>query len=512
MDVASSASDRNSVNDETKFYQAVAADRQDRVQSAIDDQQSNEDRNAWAGILREAFAHAKSKEMAELLIRNGVNIHDRGHHKSTILMEATATPVLQHLIDAGVGLEQIDVEGRTALRRSVELDEDQAKALFLINKTSANINASDNKQRSVLMTAVWKSRKDVLELLLAKNVEVNAQDRKGRVALHHLAADETRTYDYQPNAEPHQQQAIDQDIMERLLNAGNKPAAKDKKGLTCLHWAAANGCSGLLEILLVSGKFNVDVDEENYGAWTPLHHACEAQNDVTSSVKTLLKKRGDVEGADINKKTRNGRTPLHIAARAGNLEIVRVLLAHKKVNRNARDLFGNTPLLSAASLSMDHANREAIVKLFSPWQKCHTLSEEAKRAAQLWNATIVDFSLTKERSRDSTMEGDRKPARNPNAGDKTRNTTQATATRQETSIYELLYERDPEDEDKPAVTVSPSDIPGDGFRWLHIPSNNIAWVQDLFAKYYVEEGTMDANSFKALERSFNQQRGGKLPQ
>jgi hypothetical protein len=79
-------------------------------------------------------------------------------------------------------------------------------------------------------------------------------------------------------------------------------------------------------------------------------------------------------------------------------------------------------------------------------------------------------------------------------------------------VFTLLYEHDPKNDQEPAQTVSPPNLGNNEFRWIHLPANNVAWCQDLFTKYYVEEGTMDVNSFKALERSFNQQRGGRLPQ
>ena len=66
-----------------------------------------------------------------------------------------------------------------------------------------------------------------------------------------------------------------------------------------------------------------------------LYSACNVDNDVLDTVKELLE-----HNANPNNKTRNRRTPLHIAAGVGNLEIVRLLLQHKQVKRNTRDMFG----------------------------------------------------------------------------------------------------------------------------------------------------------------------------
>lgn len=49
--------------------------------------------------------------------------------------------------------------------------------------------------------------------------------------------------------------------------------------------------------------------------------------------------------ADINIVDNRGSTPLHRAASKGNLEIVKLFMAHKDgLNINSRDAYGNTPL------------------------------------------------------------------------------------------------------------------------------------------------------------------------
>lgn len=78
-------------------------------------------------------------------------------------------------------------------------------------------------------------------------------------------------------------------------------------------------------------------------------------------------------------------------------------------------------------------------------------------------------------------------------------------------MYDLLYDK---------YAVSP-DIPGDAssvdssdfqkFRWIHCPSNNLTWCQELLLKRFAEQDGADAEGFKAVERSFNyQHRGTRL--
>lgn len=76
------------------------------------------------------------------------------------------------------------------------------------------------------------------------------------------------------------------------------------------------------------------------------------------------------------------------------------------------------------------------------------------------------------------------------------------------SMHDLLYGKYP---------VSPStrsEAPFDNaqnsqrFRWVHCPSNNITWCQELLLKRFAEQGGADAEGYKALERSFNYQHRG----
>ncbi|KAF2750062.1 hypothetical protein M011DRAFT_229081 [Sporormia fimetaria CBS 119925] len=53
------------------------------------------------------------------------------------------------------------------------------------------------------------------------------------------------------------------------------------------------------------------------------------------------------------------------------------------------------------------------------------------------------------------------------------------------------------------------DVNATHFRWIHLPANNLAWVEALLTKAFIEEGASDFEGFKALERSFNHQHRGQ---
>ncbi|PMD38419.1 hypothetical protein L207DRAFT_68217 [Hyaloscypha variabilis F] len=58
------------------------------------------------------------------------------------------------------------------------------------------------------------------------------------------------------------------------------------------------------------------------------------------------------------------------------------------------------------------------------------------------------------------------------------------------------------------LTVLPNDK-ATNFRWIHLPANNMAWVEALLTKAFIEEGANDVEGFKALERSFSNQHRGQ---
>jgi len=77
---------------------------------------------------------------------------------------------------------------------------------------------------------------------------------------------------------------------------------------------------------------------------TPLQKAAELGN--TEAVKALIK-GGPYGGANVNKTDRNDRTALMEAARSGNADIVKALIA-KGADVNKQDKFGGTALMDAA--------------------------------------------------------------------------------------------------------------------------------------------------------------------
>jgi ankyrin repeat protein len=115
---------------------------------------------------------------------------------------------------------------------------------------------------------------------------------------------------------------------------------------TALGWAAHGGYADVIEVLLATGR--VDIDSRDGGGQTPLSLA--AQYGHTRVVRMLLEAEKKGLGAvDVDSRSNNGRTPLSLAAQGGWHAVVNLLLETGKVDVDAADSeHRRTPLSWAA--------------------------------------------------------------------------------------------------------------------------------------------------------------------
>ncbi|XP_072095410.1 poly [ADP-ribose] polymerase tankyrase-2 isoform X4 [Mobula birostris] len=354
---------------------------------------------------RELFEGCRNGDVArvkKLLKADNVNARDTAGRKSTPLHFAAV--LLQH----GADLHIRNTDGRTALDladpsakmlltgeyKKDELLEtarngNEEKLMSLLTPLNVNCHASDGRKSTPLHLAAGYNRVNIVQLLLQHGADVHAKDKGDLVPLHnacsyghyevtellikhgacvnamdlwqftplHEAASKNRvevcslllSYGADPTLlNCHYKSAIDlaptPQLKERLayefkghslLQAAKEAdVAGVKKHLslenvnfkhlqtheTALHFAAASPYPKRKQVAELLLRKGANVDEKTKDLLTPLHMASEkAHNDM---IEVLVKNDAKVNALDSL-----GQTPLHRAARSGHHHTCRLLLA-----------------------------------------------------------------------------------------------------------------------------------------------------------------------------------------
>ncbi len=154
----------------------------------------------------------------------------------------------------------------------------------------------------------------------------------------------------------------DINLAKKALKNGAAIFAKDIFDKTPLHISAYNGRINIVKLLIKGNYYKglyVKADaniEDGYGL-TPLHYSVMGNTkNHRQIVKLLIKEGADInaqrtERFSVNKKISfpENVSPLHIASKLGNYEIVSLLIGFNDVNINVKDGYGLTPLHYAAT-------------------------------------------------------------------------------------------------------------------------------------------------------------------
>jgi uncharacterized protein len=179
--------------------------------------------------------------------------------------------------------------GDDFVRSAAEGDQ---KALGLFFAAGFDVNTPNTAGYTGLMAAAERGRVDIVKLLLDHKADPNAAGRDAATALM-LAAE---------NNQP--------EIVKLLLDRGADPNRQDHNGWTALLKAAYQGNAKCIEILASHTKLELD---------------------RALLVATLMERKDAVKvlldnGAEVDFRASDGRTPLILAAGKGNKEIVELLL------------------------------------------------------------------------------------------------------------------------------------------------------------------------------------------
>lgn len=211
--------------------------------------------------------------------------------------------------------------GKTALMEAAKQGHiESVKALL---KAGADVNLRDDYDDTALTWATGKCHTAIVQVLIDKSADVNAQN-KGYGSTSLMMAAECN----------------DVVSIKALLGKGANLNVKNHLGMTALGAATFKGRTETVKILLDAGATANEVWTK--GETGPLYYAAMKGNDPI--VKLLIAKGADV---NIRPDRTGGWTPLMIAAAEGHPTTVSILIK-AGANANATNKFGRTALMFAS--------------------------------------------------------------------------------------------------------------------------------------------------------------------
>jgi ankyrin repeat protein len=181
------------------------------------------------------------------------------------------------------------------------------------------------QQFNQLANAVIEKDTVKIEQLLLSGVDINTQDRTSGTSVLMIAS----SYYYYD------------EMVEYLISKGANVNLKDNEGKTALLWASSNSLPNA-KILVANGA---RVNEAANDGMTSFLEASlgVSSGKVTLEMLDLLRKNGANINAALQRKSAMGWTALHYAAINGDVELVKYLIKYgANINKATGD--GSTPL------------------------------------------------------------------------------------------------------------------------------------------------------------------------
>ncbi|XP_051244068.1 caskin-2 isoform X3 [Dicentrarchus labrax] len=227
-----------------------------------------------------------------------------------------------------------DSDGFSALHHAALTGTTELLSALL--EAQATVDVKDSNGMRPLHYAAWQGKAESVLMLLRSGASVNGVSLDGHIPLH-LAA-----------------QYGHYEVSEMLLQHQSNPCLVNKAKKTPLDLACEFGRVQVAQLLLSSNMVVALLEGErkeptDSAFTTPLHLA--ARNGHKEIIRLLLK-----AGIDINKTTKSG-TALHEASLYGKTEVVRLLL-DAGVDVNIRNTYNQTALDIVNQFTTSHASRD----------------------------------------------------------------------------------------------------------------------------------------------------------
>ena len=294
--------------------------------------------------LLEVFSqpHRSLVDKVTLLLKHGADVNFQDSHFTSALHLAEyhgKLEVARILLKYRADFNARDINGNTPLHilsgRRPEIYNQILDHVRLLSKYGADMNSQDNRNQTPLHVAMRNKWFTLARILIEHGANAQAEDEYGTTPLHILSASPI-----------HDNNALD--LVWLLLGQDVEVNRLVKDKQTPLHLAMRSNWFKLALILL---DHDADANAEDIHGWTPLLLLSASQirdDEALDLVRPLLE-----HGAELDKRTNDGQTPLQLAMMAGWFQLARILIDHG-ADTSTEDKHGRTLLhLLAASRAHD---------------------------------------------------------------------------------------------------------------------------------------------------------------
>ncbi|KAF4458682.1 1-alkyl-2-acetylglycerophosphocholine esterase, partial [Fusarium albosuccineum] len=200
--------------------------------------------------------------------------------------------IVNKLMSARADINVVSNYGVTPLGEACERGQKDVVSLLLISNADAQV--TQEHERPPLQTAVKYGYTEIVELFLRKYHDIiDTTDNNGQTPLHIASQHESRT------------------MVDLLLKYGANPALTDKEQRLPLHCACQYSSKSVVENLLWEEAARNRINAGDCQGQTALHYAATRVQDEICEI--LLR-----NGANIDTRDHDGRTPLMVAVQQGH--------------------------------------------------------------------------------------------------------------------------------------------------------------------------------------------------
>lgn len=265
-----------------------------------------------------------SDRLTGWLISTGVDIDARNHLGSSPLLTSRSTCNTMILLQNGANKTLTDWGGLNAIHHSCRRGAvDQLMALL---EAGVDYNLKDKSSSTPLHYSVCSRSIPCVEMLISKQADINARDRHGDTPLH-IAVNFGLP-----------------ELVNLLIQNGADLQIENEKGLTAVMLAVLSDSVEVLELVL-NNQFDMPVLHPNLSdILRSMLHRCAAGG--SGKMMQYFLSHEQILGRFDANSDESGESPLHSAAKTGNMETARVLIANGAI-LHAPDVQGITPLLRA---------------------------------------------------------------------------------------------------------------------------------------------------------------------